>query len=146
LFGLIVGFGFILLIIPGIFFLCRLAFVPYLVVDHKTGAFGAIKGSWKMTKGHFWRIFLLGLTFYMVGLVIIAVFIILSLIFGGGVNFLFYGDIANGWIYQIVNAVIGIPVGIYLMLIWGSLYHAIRLQRGETLQDNPEAASSPAAS
>ena len=33
--SIIVGVGFILLIVPGIIFTCKLAFVPYLVVDKK---------------------------------------------------------------------------------------------------------------
>ena len=35
--GVIVSIGFILLIVPGIVFACKLAFTPYLVVDRKMG-------------------------------------------------------------------------------------------------------------
>lgn len=53
--------GLVLLIIPGIWVGCKLAFTPYLVVDRKMEAIPAIKESWRLTNGHFWKIFLTGL-------------------------------------------------------------------------------------
>ena len=110
---IIVGFSFLLLIIPGIFFSCRLGFVPYLVVDQKTGVFGAIKGSWKMTKGHFWRIFLLGLTFLAASLVFLAVFWLIKV--GTGSDMWSYGYTSDMWISELVNFVIGIPLSMYIV-------------------------------
>ncbi|MBN2805028.1 MAG: hypothetical protein JXR22_00075 [Prolixibacteraceae bacterium] len=57
----IVVAGFILLIIPGIVFLCRLAFVSYLVMDKQLDPIRAIESSWRLTRGHGWTIFGLGL-------------------------------------------------------------------------------------
>ena len=57
----IIGIGFVLLIVPGIIFACRLAFVPYLVVDKSEKAVDAISKSWEMTKGFGWKIFGMGL-------------------------------------------------------------------------------------
>ena len=57
--GAIVVIGFILLIIPGIIFLCKLVFTPYLVVDRKMAVIEAVKESWRMTNGHAWKVFLL---------------------------------------------------------------------------------------
>lgn len=59
--GFIVTIGFILLIIPGIIFACKLAFTPYLVVDRKMEVIEAIKESWRMTTGRAWTVFLIGL-------------------------------------------------------------------------------------
>jgi len=59
---LIVGAGFIMLIIPGIIFACKLSFVPYLVMDEKMEAVDAVKKSWNMTNGHAGTIFLMGIT------------------------------------------------------------------------------------
>ncbi len=59
--GAIVAVGLFLLIIPGIIFACKLAFTPYLVVDQKMKVIEAIKESWRMTDGHAWTIFLIGL-------------------------------------------------------------------------------------
>jgi uncharacterized membrane protein len=58
---IIIVIGLFMLIVPGIFFACRLAFVPYLVIDEKMEAMEALKASWAMTKGHGWTIFFMGL-------------------------------------------------------------------------------------
>ena len=55
--GIIVGIGIALLIVPGIIFACRLAFVSYLVMDQKMEAIEAVKKSWEMTRGYSWTIF-----------------------------------------------------------------------------------------
>jgi uncharacterized membrane protein len=55
--SIIVGIGIVLLIVPGIIFACRLAFVGYLVMDQKMEAIEAVKKSWEMTRGYSWTIF-----------------------------------------------------------------------------------------
>ena len=59
--GTIIGIGVVLLLVPGIIFACRLAFVRYLVMDRKMEPVAAVKESWKLTQGHAWDIFLMGL-------------------------------------------------------------------------------------
>jgi uncharacterized membrane protein len=59
--GVIIVIGFVLLIVPGIIFACKLAFTPYLVVDRKMPVIEAIGESWRMTGGHAWKVFLIGL-------------------------------------------------------------------------------------
>lgn len=51
--GFAVGIGFVLLVIPGIFLMVKLAFSMYFVVDKNLGPVEAIKASWDMTKGKF---------------------------------------------------------------------------------------------
>lgn len=51
----------VLLVVPGIIFACKLAFVPYFIVDQKMEADQAVKTSWKMTSGYSWKVFLIGL-------------------------------------------------------------------------------------
>lgn len=59
--GLVTALGFILLIIPGIIFLTRYMFVPFVVVlDRKFGR-EALKFSTSLVKGRFWAIFGRGL-------------------------------------------------------------------------------------
>ena len=59
--GLITTFGFILLIVPGIIFLTRYVFVPFIVIlDHKSGR-EALAYSTSLVKGRFWAIFGRGL-------------------------------------------------------------------------------------
>ncbi len=67
--GVIIVFGFLMLIVPGVIFACRLAFVNYLVIDEKMEALEALKASWAMTKGHGWAIF--GM-FWLAVLIVIA--------------------------------------------------------------------------
>ena len=59
--GVIIVIGLVLLIVPGIIFACKLAFTPYLVVDRKMGVMEAIEESWRMTGGHAWKVFFIGL-------------------------------------------------------------------------------------
>jgi uncharacterized membrane protein len=78
----IVIFGFILLIVPGIIFACRLAFTPYLVVDRKMEVIEAVKTSWNMTNGHAGKVFLIGLLavpICIAGLICFGIGIILSI-------------------------------------------------------------------
>lgn len=64
----IVGFGIMLLIVPGIIFACKLCFVPYLIVDKQMDAVEAVKESWQMTSGYSFTIFLIGFLVIFVGL------------------------------------------------------------------------------
>ena len=68
LMGLIIVAGILLLIVPGIIFACKLAFVPFLVIDKKMDATEAIRQSWNMTKGHAGTIFLMGLVSCLIAL------------------------------------------------------------------------------
>jgi uncharacterized membrane protein len=74
--ALIVGIGILLLIIPGIFFACKLAFVPYLIVDRKMEAIEAVKGSWRMTDGHALTVFLIGLLAIFIAIAGLLVFLV----------------------------------------------------------------------
>lgn len=81
--GFIVGLGFIFLIIPGIIFACKLAFVPYLVMDKKLDPIAAFKISWHMTRGHALTIFLMGvISFFLIilGIILLVVGIIPAII------------------------------------------------------------------
>jgi uncharacterized membrane protein len=56
---IIIALGFVALIVPGIILAMGLAFVSFLVVDKGLGPMQAIEGSWRITKGHKWQLFLL---------------------------------------------------------------------------------------
>ncbi len=80
--GIIIGVGLVLLIVPGIIFACKLAFTPYLVVDRKMEVVEAVKTSWRMTNGHAWKVFGIGLMAIPIGiagLLLFGVGIILSI-------------------------------------------------------------------
>ncbi len=100
--GAIVIIGFILLIIPGIIFACKLAFTPYLVVDRKMDVIEAIKASWSMTRGHAWKVFFIGLLSIPIVIVGLVLFII-------GI----------------------IPAIMWVSLTFASLYHAVDLSKAK---------------
>ncbi len=56
----LVVLGLFALLIPGIIIGCRLVFVSYIVMDKKLDPIEAVELSWKMTRGHGWKIFLMG--------------------------------------------------------------------------------------
>jgi len=56
----LVVLGFFALIIPGIIIACRLALVPYVIMDKKLDPIEAVEYSWKLTRGHGWTIFFMG--------------------------------------------------------------------------------------
>lgn len=66
--GVIVIVGLFLLIVPGIIFACKLVFTPYLVVDRKMEVIEAVKESWRMTSGHAWKVFGMGLLAILIGI------------------------------------------------------------------------------
>jgi hypothetical protein len=68
--------GFILLIVPGIIILCRLAFVPFLVMDKDMDPMQAVEKSWQLTHGHGWKIFFMGIiSFFIIIAGFIALFV-----------------------------------------------------------------------
>jgi uncharacterized membrane protein len=72
----IIIIGFIFLIIPGIIFACRLAFVPYLVMDKNLDPVKAVEESWRLTKGYGWKIFWMAILAFFIGVAgIICLFI-----------------------------------------------------------------------
>lgn len=80
--GVIVVVGLFFFIIPGIIFACKLAFAPYLVVDRKMEVIEAVKTSWRMTNGHAWKVFLIGLLgipIFIAGAICLGVGIIIAI-------------------------------------------------------------------
>lgn len=73
--------GFLMVIVPGIIIACRLAFVPYLVMDKDLDAIQAVEKSWQMTRGHGWKVFwmaILSFFIFIAGLIAFGVGIIIS--------------------------------------------------------------------
>lgn len=79
----IVGLGFVLLILPGIYLACKLIFVPFLILDKKLDAIQAVKLSFYLSKGYFWTIFGMGILSFLIlilGFVCLFVGVIVSII------------------------------------------------------------------
>jgi len=90
---IIITFGFIMFIIPGIIFACKLAFTPYLVVDRKMGAWEAIQESWRLTRGYAWQIFLiylLAIPITITGCILLVIGVIPAVIWIGLASAAFY--------------------------------------------------------
>ncbi len=100
--GLIVIIGFIFFIVPGIFLACKLAFVPYIVVDRKLDVIEAIKESWNLTDGY-------AIDVFVIALLAIPITI-------GGLLLFFVGIIISI---------------IWIRLAFASLYHAVSIAKGE---------------
>jgi hypothetical protein len=73
----LVVLGFFALIVPGIIIACRLAFVSYIIMDKKIDPIEAVELSWKLTRGHGWKIFFMGFVSFF-----IVIFGLLMLIVG----------------------------------------------------------------
>ena len=81
--AVIVMMGLVMLIVPGIIFACRLAFVPYLVVDKEMDVMEALRVSWNMTRGYAGQIFLMGVMAFFIaigGLLMLVVGIFAAII------------------------------------------------------------------
>jgi hypothetical protein len=81
--GALIALGIFALIIPGIIIACRLAFVSYLVMDKKLDPIEAVETSWRLTRGHGWKIFFMGFVsffIYIFGLILMLVGIIPAII------------------------------------------------------------------
>lgn len=103
----IVVIGFFLLIVPGIIFACKLVFTPYLVVDRKMSAIDAIQESWRMTTGHAWTVFFIGL---------LSIPIVIA-----------------GLLCFIVGVVISI---MWTMMAFAALYHAVDTENAQRAGDD----------
>lgn len=68
LYFLIVVFGILLLIIPGIYLYIRLQFYDYFIVDKKSGIIESLKRSWAITQGNVWNLFLFDLLLVLINL------------------------------------------------------------------------------
>lgn len=69
LYGIIVEIGFILCLIPGIFFAIRLQLYVFYIIERDCNALEALSKSWEATKGESLNIFLLGLVFALINFV-----------------------------------------------------------------------------
>ncbi len=74
--GLATGIGLILLVIPGILIMVKLAFSMYYVVDKMMSPIDAIKASWDKTKGMFVKLLIF---FIIVGVINIVAAMLLAL-------------------------------------------------------------------
>ncbi|MFQ6116932.1 MAG: hypothetical protein ACE5LQ_01555 [Candidatus Bipolaricaulia bacterium] len=88
LYGLAIVLGFIALFIPGLIFYIRLILYPQAIIVERASALPALREvSWELTRGSFWRLFLISL---------IQVLASIPAAFFGGFGAL----LINSWIYS----------------------------------------------
>ncbi len=101
--GLAILLGCILLIIPGFYLLIRLTLVePIAVCEHISGS-AAMRRSFELTRGHFWKLVLLGLVFGALFVVLIACVVIPPLIF----------PVLDHWLIDAATSLFGDLVGAF---------------------------------
>jgi len=94
----LVGLGIVLLFIPGIIVACRLAFVPYIVMDQKLDPIKAVERSWKMTGGHGWKIFFMAIISFFViiaGVICLFVGVLISIMWIHAAFATLYQEVLN---------------------------------------------------
>ncbi|KPL15195.1 hypothetical protein AMJ74_01955 [candidate division WOR_3 bacterium SM1_77] len=76
LYGLIVMGGFLLFIIPGIYWAVKFQFFGYFIIDQKCGPIDALKKSSAITEDVKWQLILFGIVLYLINLLgVIALFV-----------------------------------------------------------------------
>ncbi|MBX9686757.1 MAG: hypothetical protein K2X27_08645 [Candidatus Obscuribacterales bacterium] len=67
---LIISAGMVCLVVPAIFLGIRFCFAPLLVVDQNMGPIDALKTSWTMVEGSGMKIFLAGLAYFVINMIV----------------------------------------------------------------------------
>lgn len=90
--------GFVMIVIPGIIIACRLAFVPYLVMDKDLEPMKAVEKSWELTRGHGWQIFGMAILSFFIaiaGLIVMIFGILISIMWIHSAFASFYQAVLN---------------------------------------------------
>jgi Membrane domain of glycerophosphoryl diester phosphodiesterase len=98
----IIAFGFILLIIPGIWIAVKLSMTFPAVVFERKGPFGGIGRSWGLTSGNWWRVF--G-TLVVVFLITFVMQLVLGGLAGGILGSTDASDLAAAVVLTLVNLI-----------------------------------------
>ncbi len=97
--------------------ICKLAFVPFLLLDRRMKVLDAIRAGWIMTRGHEWQIFAIGLLAVLMFVAVGIIAFLIALIFILLPVALFVG---------LIVGVIGmIFLWMWVLSTWASLYHAV---------------------
>lgn len=100
-----------------IILICKLAFVPFLLVERKMKVLDALRTGWTMTRGHEWQVFAIGLLFVLMFGALGLVAFLIALIFVVLPVMLFVG--------LLVGVVGAIFFSMWFLAVYASLYHAV---------------------
>lgn len=114
---LVIGLGFVLLIIPGLILMCVLYVATTAAVVERPGVVGAMNRSAELTKGHRWEIFGLVL---IVGVMSFAVGFVLLMAFGVTENVL---------LFTILSGLLGLVFSLFGAVCQVVAYHDLRVEK-----------------
>jgi glycerophosphoryl diester phosphodiesterase family protein len=122
--SLIIGIGFVLLVIPGIIFFIRYAFVTQAIVVEDQSGTGSLTRSWNLAKGNSWRILgTLLLALILAGIVSAVLLLPLIGIFLSG------GGGSSAWILRTVfNSLVSIVTTPFTITVAVLLYFDCRIR------------------
>ena len=127
--GLVVGLGFVLLIIPGIYLAIRLVFVPQAIVLERKGVMDAFSRSWNLVEGSWWRVLGIVLVF---GIVVAVVSGILGAILGAifiGILHTGTGTTATAILSTIIGAIVTVFIQPFELAGFVMLYYDLRVRK-----------------
>ena len=120
--GFMIGSGFILLIVPGLYLIGRLApFSAVLVAENRRNPFDAIKRTFALTKGHGWAI--LGLVFVVAIVAVIAMGVADTLF--GVIFILVAGQELGKLLTAVVASALSAALGTLMVMLYAAIYRAL---------------------
>lgn len=128
--GIMVGFGFLLLILPGLWLLARFLLVVPIITTETRDPIEALKRSWQLTEGNGFRV--LGML-----LILILGFILLSISISGlgaavgVISTVAGGQSAEGWgigrwLFEVMSAGVSAAISVYWVTFVAMLYRALK--------------------
>lgn len=115
----LIAVSLIFLIVPGIYVMCRMVFVAYLVMDEGMGPIEAIEGSWRLTKGHVVKMIAL----LMVNIPFVIVLVLLMYATTGFEN------------YPLIWTILILPLTVWTKSALAALYLSITQQPQQSIED-----------
>ena len=125
--GIMVGIGFLLLIVPGLYLIGRVALVgPHIAATGERNPVAAITRSFELTKGNGWAVLGLLILVWIAGAIIAAVIgALLGIVF-----IALAGQDAGAFLTNIVNALTQAALEVVILALVAALY--MRLRGGAT--------------
>jgi len=140
-FGLIMGVGFLLCVLPGFAVLVLLSMFPFLVAATDTPFGDAFKRSFDLVVKNIATVLILFAALFFAGVLIVGIAVILSALMaflgalvGGLIGFPATLTAVMQWVASLIFGLVGLGIGYFSFLLTGSLYTLIDARaRGEEL-------------
>lgn len=119
--GLAIGFGFLLLIVPGLYLIGRLVAAAPVLVAEGQGPIAAIRGSFRLSEGKGWAVLGLVMVVGLVGALAAGMAATVS----GSILILAAGRETGMAVNAIVSAGLDTAFGVLLLLLYAAIYRAL---------------------